>query len=280
MASSNEPPRKSWKSPLKKGANGSEKSEPSRFALKDAFGALLGDHAQKAFDPDGRISQSQVERFVQLSLSMEADQLLGEVESLMAKGVGVEAVYVELLAPAARHLGKLWEDDACDFVDVTMGLWRLQQVLQEISARVPARIDTVEAERKKALFLPMPGEQHYFGAQMLDDVFARSGWNTHLIMRPRRREMLDLLASESFDLLGLTLTRDCPSAGPRNLINVVRSVSRNKNISILVGGHMINQNPAVVAEVGADGTGADARAALEVAEALVQSAKVRTQTLR
>ena len=45
---------------------------------------------------------------------------------------------VDLLAPAARLLGEYWEDDRCDFVDVTMGLWRLQEVVHEIAARAPA----------------------------------------------------------------------------------------------------------------------------------------------
>ena len=98
--------------------------------------------------------------------------------------------------------------------------------------------------------------------------------------KPQRKELLEILSRESFDVIGLTLSRDCPSAALRNIIKAMRSVSRNEHISILVGGHMINQNPAIVTEVGADGTGADARAALKVAEALVRSSKVRAQTLR
>jgi len=59
----------------------------------------------------------------------------------------------------------------------------------------------------------------------------------------------------------------------------MRSVSRNEHLSALVGGHMINQNPATTAEVGADGTGADARSALRMAERLIQSVEVHAQPL-
>ena len=41
---------------------------------------------------------------------------------LRGRGVSVEALYVHLLAPAARHLGELWEDDRCHFADVTVGM--------------------------------------------------------------------------------------------------------------------------------------------------------------
>jgi len=226
------------------------------------------------------VTIAEVRRFTELPLTVEASGLLAEVDVLLSEGVAVDTIYLDLLAPAARRLGKLWEEDQCDFVDVTMGLWRLQEVLYEISARSPPRPTLLESGAKRAMFLPMPGDQHFMGPQVLEEVFAREGWDTLVMTKPLRKEVLNLLSRERFDVVALTLSRDCPSAAVRNIIKVMRSVSRNEHISILVGGHMINQNPAVVAEVGADGTGADARAALEVAEALVQSAEVRAQTLR
>jgi MerR family transcriptional regulator, light-induced transcriptional regulator len=49
---------------------------------------------------------------------------------------------------------------------------------------------------------------------------------------------------------------------------------------VLVGGRMINENPGLVETVGADGTGADALAALEVAESLMKAFSLSTQNLR
>ncbi len=115
---------------------------------------------------------------------------------------------------------------------------------------------------------------------MIDEIFARAGWNSTVLPKPLRKELLNTLSHEPFDLVGLTLSRDCPSSALANLIKAMRKVSANPNISIMLGGHMINQNPAIVAEVGADGTGADARAALDVAQRLVQSAPARTQIAR
>ncbi|WP_298301234.1 cobalamin-dependent protein [uncultured Erythrobacter sp.] len=226
------------------------------------------------------ISSAEARRFAQLPLNMEADGLLAEVDDFLIKGVPINTIYLDLLAPAARRLGKLWEEDQCDFVDVTMGLWRLQEVLYEISARAPAPPKPLFASSRRALFLPMPGDQHFMGPQVLGDIFTREGWDVLVMTKPQRKEVLNLLSRESFDVVGLTLSRDCPSAALRNIIRAMRSVSRNEHLSILVGGRMINQNPAIVAEVGADGTGADARAALKLAERLVQSAEVRAQTLR
>lgn len=226
------------------------------------------------------IDPAAAKRFSTLPLSLEACSLLEEVDAFLDDGVSVEAVYLDLLAPSARRLGTMWEEDECDFIDVTMGLWRLQEVMREISSRTPIRLKSSAPDAYRALFAPMPGDQHGFGAQIIDEIFARAGWQSTVLAKPLRKELLDMVSREPFDLVGLTLSRECPSAAITNLIKAMRGVSANPYLSILIGGHMINQNPAIVAEVGADGTGADARAALEVAQRLVQSAPVRAHQIR
>ena len=224
------------------------------------------------------ISSEDVSRFSLLPLKLEAANLLNEVEGFIAKGASVETICLELLAPAARKLGEMWERDECDFLDVTMGLWRLQEVMREVAARSPADYAGLATPRS-ALFSPMPGDHHNFGALMIEEVFARNGWRAEALVRPERRELLDRLARQPFDLVGLTLARDCPSSALANLIKAVRNVSANPHIIVLVGGRMINENPGVAIEVGADGTGADALAALELANSLVEAHAARSLNL-
>lgn len=225
------------------------------------------------------ISQEEASRFAMLPLRLEAASLLAEVDAFIANGASVETICLDLLAPAARKLGEMWERDECDFLDVTMGLWRLQEVMREVAARAPVDLAGL-ALPYSALFSPMPGDHHNFGTLMIEEVFARGGWRSEALVKPERRELLDRLARQPFDLLGLTLARDCPSAALSNLIKAVRNVSANPNIFVLVGGRMINENPGIAVEVGADGTGADALAALELANSLVKTAATRDLNLR
>jgi MerR family transcriptional regulator, light-induced transcriptional regulator len=225
------------------------------------------------------ITPDEAARFAELPLRLEAASLLEEVDAFIAKGASVETICLDLLAPAARKLGEMWERDECDFLDVTMGLWRLQEVMREVAARAPVDLLGM-AIPHSALFSPMPGDHHNFGTLMIDEVFARSGWRSEALVKPERRELLDRLARQPFDLLGLTLARDCPSAALTNLIRAVRNVSANPNIIVLVGGRMINENPGMAMEVGADGTGADALAALELANRLVKTAAACDLNLR
>jgi methanogenic corrinoid protein MtbC1 len=225
------------------------------------------------------ISPEDASRFALLPLRLEAASLLEEVNTFIADGASVETVCLDLLAPAARKLGEMWERDECDFLDVTMGLWRLQEVMREIAARSPDDRSYLNPPRS-ALFSPMPGDNHNFGALMIEEVFARAGWQSEALVKPERRELLDRLSRQPFDLVGLTLTRECPSTALAKLIEAMRNVSANPHIIIFVGGRVINENPDLVAKVGADGTGADALAALEMADNLVKVSAARALNLR
>ncbi|MFN3862762.1 MAG: B12-binding domain-containing protein [Erythrobacter sp.] len=217
--------------------------------------------------------------FAMLPLRLEAAGLLEEVDAFIAEGSSVETICLDLLAPAARMLGEMWDRDECDFIDVTMGLWRLQEVMREIAARSPAELSSLDVPRS-ALFAPMPGDHHNFGTMMIEEVFARAGWHSEALAKPDRRELLDRLSQRPFDLVGLTLARDCPSGALSNLIAAMRSASVNPRIAVLIGGRMINENPGLVQEVGADGTAVDALAALDVAEALVKVSALSSQQRR
>lgn len=227
----------------------------------------------------GLIDGAQINRFAMLPLRLEAAGLLDEIDALIERGASVEAICIELLAPAARRLGEMWDRDECDFIDVTMGLWRLQEVMREISARSPAAF-LPYPEQRSALFSPIPGDIHNFGSLMIEEVFARAGWQSEALVKPERRELLDRVAHTPFDIIGLTLTRDCPSSALGNLIRAIRSVSANPHVAVIVGGRVVNENPSIVAEAGADGTGHDALSALELAEQLVAAAPVKAHHLR
>lgn len=71
----------------------------------------------------------------------------------------VESLYLDLLAPAARHLGELWCADACDFASVTLALGRLQKVMHQLSPAFEGDVQHREHGRR-ALLVPVPGEQH------------------------------------------------------------------------------------------------------------------------
>ena len=219
---------------------------------------------------DAAILPGEVEALAPLALQIEADALLGHVEAILARGVEFDTVMVDLLAPAARLLGEFWEDDRCDFVDVTMGLWRLQEVVHEIACRVPIeRLHAAGGHR--ALFASMPGDQHNFGTVVIDELFRRDGWLTDRLCEVETPDLLKRAAAEWFDMIGLTISCDCHIAELPSVIVALRSVSRNPGVCVMVGGRIFSADPELAIKVGADGTARDARLAIEVARQLVRS---------
>jgi len=217
----------------------------------------------------GVIPEDFTQRFAAATLTDEVGPLMGQIEALMQVGVDVETVYIEVLAPAARQLGGWWDQDACDFVDVTMGLWRLQEIVHALSAQVPGKAMHSVMERC-ALFSPAPGEQHGLGALIVEEFFRRSGWHTWSAPSLDEAELVALAAGRSFDLIGLTVSVERHVAPLARTIAAVRRASRNPQVLVMVGGRVFTERPELAIEIGADGTAGDGQLAVEIADKLFE----------
>ena len=214
------------------------------------------------------VSAGAAERFALAAIASDAYALLVEIDAEFDRGVSVDTVFLDILAPAARHLGVLWDRDEVDFVDVTMALWRLQEVVHEVGARSPGAAERRGGERR-ALFAAMPGEQHGFGALMVEEFFRRAGWTTASEPGAGEAELLDLVARRWFELVGLTVTCGDDMASLSRFIAALRARSRNPSIGIMVGGRVFVEHPELAGACGADATAADGKQAVAVAERLV-----------
>lgn len=218
------------------------------------------------------IAPAEVDRFVPLVIRCDAGALLDEVDAIMARGFAAEQLFVELLAPAARRLGDMWDRDELDFLQVAMGMWRLQEVLREVASRA-VRAQPGGASRT-AVFTTMPGDVHTFGAAMVQECFALAGWNADLLVGASRNQILESVAERDLDLVGLTLSGEAHIEPAASLIRAIRTVSMNPNLCIMVGGRLTAEQPAIATLVGADGTAQTAAAAVTVAEGLVCAARM------
>jgi methanogenic corrinoid protein MtbC1 len=227
--------------------------------------------ASPAARSDAGVPDGFADQFAAATLTEEVAPLLARVESLMAGGTSVETIYLDLLAPAARRLGAWWDEDACDFVDVTMGLWRCQEIVHALAALIPGAAPVAGHERR-ALFSPAPGEQHGLGAIIVEEFFRRAGWQTWSAPALDEDELVALVAGRAFDVVGLTVSVERHAAPLHKSIAALRRASRNPNVIVLVGGRVFTENPGLAAEIGADGTAADGQLAVALADELMRRA--------
>jgi methanogenic corrinoid protein MtbC1 len=214
------------------------------------------------------VTAEDVLTFAKLVLSADENLARACVQAMRLRGISVETIYLDLLAPAARHLGELWEQDLCDFIDVTVGLGRLQQVLRELSPAFGQSNDR-PANGRCALLLPCPGEQHTFGLVMVAEFFRRAGWDVAGGESGPERAPTAMAKQEWFDVIGFSLAGDLHVEELRDCIRAVRAASLNPDVVIMVGGPAFVSHPEYVAQIQADAVASDGAQAPQIAESLV-----------
>ena len=263
------------------GADGSDSRSPDercaslrRTIESEIIPRLMLAHvlsSNEALAPDvagASVEVGEVATLTQLVLGSDATRGAAYVRNRRESGVPVETLYLELLSPAAQRLGAMWEADLCDFTQVTVGLWRLQQIVFDLSP-------SFQRERggklpvRRALLVPAPGSQHTFGVMMLGEFFRRGGWDTHGDPCATVAQITELLSSQWFDLVGLSVGSEHQVRPMASAILALRKASLNRHLVVMVGGPVLAYLPDFVERVGADGTASDAAGAVNEAERLV-----------
>jgi len=214
------------------------------------------------------IGHEDVAAFAALALTQQAGAVVAHVEGLRAAGMALDTVYLDLLAPAARHLGELWEADLCDFTQVTLGLWRLQQAMHELSPSFHNE-PAFPVQQRRVLLAPAPGSQHTLGLFMVAEFFRRAGWEVWAESATALADVASAVRAEWFDVVGLSVGVDAQIEAVSSAIVAVRKASRNASVGVMVGGALFASRPELVAVVGADATAADAPQAVVQAENLM-----------
>ena len=214
---------------------------------------------------DDSLDDLDVKEFVRLLLAHEPGVASAYVETVRNRGASLEAVCLELLAPAARELGLLWEEDECDFMQVTVGLCRLHQVLRELSPAFDC-VQFPQQGHREILLAPYPGEQHTFGITLVAQFLRRAGWEVTQAAPGTVAELLVMTRQNSFVLIGLSVGLDRSREELAQTIRSIREQSRNRSIGVLVGGPLFVDNPDLAVSVGADATAGNGRDAVHQAE--------------
>ena len=226
---------------------------------------------------DACLTEADVQAFVRLILANDQPAARGVVQRIMASQGGREALNRQLLTPAARHLGWLWERDICDFMDVTLGVYRLDRLMKE-SEFADGQPATMHRHQHQALLLPAPGEQHCFGITMVAEVFRAGGWCVRTGPAVARDRLVRLVRDEWFDIVGLSISSERCIAGIAVCVRALRKASCNNRLLIMLGGHAIIGHEERSLFLGADMAAADAYQALEDGNALMATRWKRKAT--
>lgn len=214
---------------------------------------------------------STIEELVTLLLNHDASVAVEFMKALRAKGASLRDMYLDLMAPAARRLGKMWDEDRANFAEVTIAVSRLHQILLQFSPLFCANATEHAGPGHTAAIFALPGETHTFGIFMVVEFFRRAGWNVYSGALGNDAEASRLLSTHDIDLLGISVSVESHLDKLPERISALRAASRNPNMRVVCGGQIFVHNPGLAHEMGADGAATDGQQAVELAESLLDA---------
>jgi len=206
--------------------------------------------------------------FTQYCLSGDGVKANQTVDALLARGLPHDRIFLELITPAARHLGVLWEQDLCDFTQVTCGLAMMHQMIYRLGYDAPA-VSRSEGQSERVMLACAPGSQHFLGLTIVADFFRQAGAEVVLEISSTETELQRAVANEWFDVLGISVALEAQLQALPALIQHLRESSGNPQIRIVLGGPIFLIREYEPQALGADAIFTDAREAVSAVKQLL-----------
>jgi methanogenic corrinoid protein MtbC1 len=218
-----------------------------------------------------------LDEFTQVVLVGNTAEACAYVDEMRSRGLSLEQIYLDLIEPTARRLGDLWNADVCDFIAVTVGVLRLQQVLHEFGLAFRREVEPRE-HGHRALLIPAPGEKDSFGHLMFGtfglvmaaEFLRRDGWDTYVDSSASSSEAICIVRREWFDVVEMSVTSESRLGDLTAGIRQIRRASRNRAIGVIVSGPVFRDHPEKASSVGADMVAMDGRQAALQADNLME----------
>jgi len=208
--------------------------------------------------------------FAQACLHTDAQAVFTHLDDLRAKGLTQQTIFLDIITPAARHLGDLWHQDKLDFTWVAQGLLRMHHAMRHLGYENQDG-PQVAGDVRRIMLASAPGSQHILGLAMVSEFFRAEGWQVVVEISTTEKALLHAVSHEWFDVIGLSvgLVEQLPHI-PALMANL-KKASRNPNTHVILGGPALldADNHAKVGQ--ADGISISAPEAVKLAGDLLKN---------
>lgn len=180
------------------------------------------------------------------------------IERLRAEGLDQDGIFLDLITPAARHLGRQWEEDLLGFAEVTIGLVLMHELIHDMGYEYHDGPQTAGGV-KRVMLASAPGSQHVLGLSIVSEFFRKAGWQVVLEVSPSHIELCHAVQNEWFDLVGLSVALDSQLEVLSDLVDSLKAASRNPATPVLLGGPAFSTGAHRAETFGAQAICVDAR---------------------
>lgn len=196
------------------------------------------------------------------------------LDQLLAGRSGSRATIAEaVLAPVARRLGVLWEDDDASFAEVSAALGLLSRRFAALPG-LPVRrhghtTRSSAGDCGTILLVAAPGDTHVFGLSVVGAAFEEAGWTVMCHPAASRAEIIEQVASRWIDVLAITVSWTDAMRSVPDLVAAARLASLNPDLRVLAGGGAVAQLDDACSALHADAVAVSAVQAVAVAQQML-----------
>lgn len=217
-----------------------------------------------SFLADGNPNVELARSYLQALLRWDREAAAAQVFAALAAGVALRSLYLDVFAATQREVGRLWQLNEISVAQEHYCTAATQVAMSRVSGAIYG------GKRRATMVATCPGnELHELGLRIVTDFFEMDGWHTiQLGSGTPARDVVESVAAAGAEVLMISVSLALNVPAAQDLITTLRADPRCRDVSVLVGGHPFNVDPALWRQVGADGCATDAPAAVALAARL------------
>jgi methanogenic corrinoid protein MtbC1 len=178
-------------------------------------------------------------------------------------GESLHDIYLHVLQPALHEVGRLWQTKKITVAQEHFCSAATQVVMSQLLPRAVAG----ERSGCSVVVVCITGELHDLGARMVGDFFEMARWDAYFCgANTPHAAVVRSVIERAADVLVVSATMGWYLHEVQELVEMMRADPRSARARIMVGGRPFIVDPALWRAVGADGTAADADAAVKLAQ--------------
>lgn len=223
-------------------------------------------HQAESVPVEQRPLNSLAASYLEHVLAGRRDDALALVLDAADDGVAPQDLLVEVLQPVQEEIGRLWEIGR---ISVAQEHYTTAITELAISLLHP-RLMPPPGPRRRVLATGVGYGAHEVGIRMVAETLEAAGWaTTYLGTGTPALDVVNEVAAQQAQLLAVSASMSGHVVLVRHLVDSLRNDPRTHHVPVVVGGRVFRRTPALVRQVGADGFGQDARAAVAACDRLV-----------
>jgi MerR family transcriptional regulator, light-induced transcriptional regulator len=196
-------------------------------------------------------------RYVETILALDAEGAMRLLESRATDAAAVLDLYVRVLQPAQREIGRLWQVNSISVAVEHYATATTQQILHRLSYRVPP----LRPRNARIVGICGEGEYHCVGLEMICSLCRLDGWDTYFVgANTPLASAVELSRELQPEIVAVSMTTMIALQKTRTLIAKLKHAV--PEAAVVVGGYAVSLAPDLWKIFGADAYAADAISAM------------------